>query len=252
MAKGFPLNVLACMPGGSYPAYAAAQVRELIERYRPDVLWNDISWPQPERELRYLIAHYYNQVPDGVINDRWLARSWLIPWLRVGWVNRVAERLLKAHLRRRGGTLVPPVPPVYDYRTPEYASFDAAQAGKWECVRGMDKSFGYNRASLPEDFISRSELIHSFVDIVSKNGNLLLNVGPRGVDAQIPEIQLERLAWLGEFLRHNGEAVYGTRPWAGASASAGEGDRVRFTEKDGTVHRFTLGDTTRAEVHADA
>ena len=44
-------GVLAAIPRGDYPAYAEAQVRELIDRYRPSVLWNDIAWPAPGREL---------------------------------------------------------------------------------------------------------------------------------------------------------------------------------------------------------
>lgn len=234
------VDVLAGMPGGSYPAYAAAQVRELIERYRPDVLWNDISWPQPNVELWQLLAHYYNAVPDGVINDRWLARSWVIPLLRARPVNWLAEQLLKRHLARTGGMLAPPAPPVYDYRTPEYASFDAIQQKKWECVRGMDKSFGYNQASRPEDFIARDDLLRSFVDIVSKNGNLLLNVGPRGVDARIPDPQLERLRWLGEFLAEHGDAIYASRPWTHAEGTSDTGQAIRYTVRDGTVHEIPL------------
>ena len=241
------VDVLAGMPGGAYPAYAAAQVRELIDRYRPDVLWNDISWPQPNAELWRLLAHYYNTVPEGVINDRWLAFSWLIPLLRRGPVNRLVEALLKRQLAKTGGMIAPPSPPMYDFRTPEYARFDEIQSRKWECVRGIDKSFGYNHASRPEDFLSRDDLLHSFVDIVSKNGNLLLNVGPRGVDAQIPELQLERLRWLGEFLDVNGHAVYETRPWQRAEGPGEDGAAVRYTARDGEVFRIVLSDPPRVE-----
>jgi alpha-L-fucosidase len=142
----------------------------------------------------------------------------------------------------------PPPPSVYDYRTPEYATFPNAQRRKWECVRGIDGSFGYNRNSLPEDFLSREELLHSFVDIVSKNGNLLLNVGPRGEDARIPEIQLERLRWLGDFLSENGEAIYGTRPWRRAEGTTREGIPVRFTRRDRTLYATLLGTPTARSV----
>ncbi len=240
VVKGL-VDVLAGMPGGAYPAYAAAQVRELIERVAPDVLWNDISWPDVPARLWRLLAHYYNAVPEGVINDRWLTRSWLIPLLRLGPVNRLAEALLVRQLGKTGGMLAPPAPPVCDYRTPEYASFPDIQAKKWECVRGIDKSFGYNRASLPEDFLGKEDLIHSFVDLVSKNGNLLLNVGPRGEDAQIPDVQLERLRWLGAFLDQNGEGIYDTRPWTRAEGTTREGVPVRFTRKGANVYAFLLG-----------
>jgi len=234
------VDVLAGMPGGDYPDYAAAQVRELIERYEPDVLWNDISWPQTQDRLFELLAHYYDAVPEGVINDRWLARSWLIPLLRLGPVNWLAESLVKRQLKKTGGMIAPPAPPVYDYRTPEYASFPEIQKGKWECVRGMDKSFGYNQTSEPEDFISKADLLHSFADIVSKNGNLLLNVGPRGMDAQIPEPQLERLRWLGAFLDRHGDAIYGSRPWRQAEGISADGTPVRYTEKEGEQREIPL------------
>ena len=74
----FPMGsmggVLAAVPRGDYPAYAEAQVRELIDRYRPSVLWNDIAWPAPGKDLWPLLEHYYRVVPDGVVNDRWM------PW----------------------------------------------------------------------------------------------------------------------------------------------------------------------------
>jgi alpha-L-fucosidase len=80
-----------------------------------------------------------------------------------------------------------------------------------------------------------------FVDIVSKNGNLLLNGGPRGEDAQIPEIQLMRLRWLGDFLAANGEAIDGSRPWTHAEGTTRQGIPVRFTQRQGTLYATLLG-----------
>jgi alpha-L-fucosidase len=235
------VDLLAAMPGGAYPAYAAAQVRELIDRVAPDVLWNDISWPQGRQGLWQLVADYYNAVPEGVINDRWQHRTPLVPVLRIRPVSRLLEALLRRYLSRQGDVGAPPPPTVYDYRTPEYATFPNAQRRKWECVRGIDGSFGYNRNSRPEDFLSREELLHSFVDIVSKNGNLLLNVGPRGEDAQVPEIQMERLRWLGDFLAANGDAIYGSRPWKRAEGTTREGIPIRFTWREGRLFATLLG-----------
>ena len=99
---------------------------------------------------------------------------------------------------------------------PEYTTFDEIQRTPWECVRGMDHSFGYNAESTEEDFLGRDELLWSVTDIAAKGGNLLLNVGPRAVDAQIPDEQLERLGWLAGYLAPNGHAVFGTRPWIDA------------------------------------
>jgi alpha-L-fucosidase len=232
---------IASMPRGDYPDYADAQVRELIDHCAPDVLWNDISWPTPPARLWRLFADYYRAVPEGLVNDRWTTAGWPIQLLRF----RPARALIDAWLRRRvrnpDADPTPPPPPHFDVRTPEYAVFGDIRPEAWECVRGMDKSFGYNRNSRPEDFLSHAELIHSVVDIVSKNGNLLLNVGPRGQDATIPEPQLERLAWLGDWLATNGEAVYATRPWQRAEGRTACGLGVRFTARGDAVHAIVLG-----------
>ena len=123
-------------------------------------------------------------------------------------------------------------------RTPEYAVFDEIQQKPWECVRGMDRSFGYNAASGPEHFLTRDELLWMVTDIVAKGGNLLLNVGPRGVDAQIPDEQLTRLEWLGGWFRPHADALVATRPWVTPGADAPDGQHVRYTSRDDTVYAF--------------
>ena len=79
----------------------------------------------------------------------------------------------------------------YDYTTPEYDSYPTVPDQKWETTRGIGHSFGYNlnEGRRPP---SVTELVRSLVDIVSKNGNLLLNVGPRA-DGTIPALQRDRL-----------------------------------------------------------
>jgi alpha-L-fucosidase len=239
---------LGSIPRGDYPAYAEAQVRELIERVRPEVLWNDIAWPGDERSALRLFADYYNAVPEGLVNDRWITPSGLLRAFRVAPLRGALNLLLKRAVRRPNASIVPPAPRHYDARTPEYAVFPTIRSRKWECVRGMDKSFGYNRASRPEDFIPEKELVHGLVDIVSKNGNLLLNVGPRGEDAVIPDEQLRRLEWLGAWLARNGEALYGTRPWRRAEGATREGIPVRFTTKGETLYAILLGTPPGAAV----
>jgi len=245
-------DLMAAIPLGDYPAYADAQMRELIERVRPDVLWNDIAWPGDQASFYRLVADYYNAIPEGVINDRWLAANWLTRAMKLAPVRMLADRVLtrvvKKAFEKPDAKFAPPPPPHYDARTPEYAVFAEARREKWECVRGMDKSFGFNRMSLSSDFLSRDALIHSLCDITSKNGNLLLNVGPRGEDAQIPEPQLERLGWLASFTERNGEALYGTRPWKHAEGTTDEGIPVRFTHKDGTLYALLLGRPTGSSV----
>jgi alpha-L-fucosidase len=75
-----------------YVSYASAQARELIDGYQPSVLWNDICWPAGG-DLPALFADYYNTVPDGVINDRWIEP-------------RLHRSALTDALARMGGTLL--------------------------------------------------------------------------------------------------------------------------------------------------
>ena len=186
----------------AYGRYAFAQIHELIERYKPELLWNDIDWPKTGRALE-VEADYYNAVPDGVINDRF------------------------------GITHA-------DFTSPEYQKLDQISAKKWEECRGLGRSFGYNRAEGEAETIAPEELIALLVDIVSKNGNLLLDVGPEA-DGTIPPVQMERLKVLGAWLKQNGEAIYDTTPWTHATAKSAEGDDLRFTRKDGDLYMTVLG-----------
>jgi alpha-L-fucosidase len=106
---------------------------------------------------------------------------------------------------------------------------------------------GYNRFETESDYLSEEELIHSFVDIVSRNGNLLLNVGPKA-NGDIPEIQATRLGQLGDWLAVNGEAIYGTRPWARAEGETGSGHPVRFTQDENGRFAIVLSDLTSGSV----
>jgi alpha-L-fucosidase len=236
-----PLRTLAdfmgSTPGSDYPAYADAQTRELIALYQPSVLWNDISWPAPlDDELR-LLADYYNAVPDGVVNDRWLPMTPERAAMRDPQVRRGIDASLKAHMAKapsRG--IIPQLPPHCDFRTPEYAAFDDIETKKWEATRGMSHSFGFNRTDTDGDYESVDALVHSFIDAVAKNGNLLLNIGPRGEDGQIPEQQIQRLRGFGDWLRANGEGIYGTRPWMRARGQTKDGAELRFTTKEDSLY----------------
>jgi alpha-L-fucosidase len=235
-------DLLAAQPRGDYPAYAEAHVRELIARYRPSLLWNDISWPKPLSQLARLLAHYYEAVPDGVVNDRFM--PWSALW-RVA-TSAPGRSILDRYSTRRAAAdrgIIPPKPPLFDVRTPEYTVFDDVQHTPWECVRGMDHSFGYNRASTEEHFIPARELLWSLVDITAKGGNLLLNVGPRGVDAQIAEEQLTRLDWLAGFTDEVGDALMATRPWVHPAGGAGDIE-IRYTARDRDVFAIARLATT--------
>lgn len=88
----------------------------------------------------------------------------------------------------------------------------------------MGRSFGFNRNEDVQDYQTAEALIHMLVEIVSRGGNLLLNIGP-AADGTIPVIMQERLLQMGEWLKVNGEAIYGSR----VNRTTGEGDSVRFT-----------------------
>lgn len=192
---GTAADMLSAVPRGSYPAYADAQLRELIRRYRPDILWNDIAWPASATEIRSLTDFYRFTVPHGVVNDRLLPYA---PYWR-GLSLPGATSLYNWWDRRtvaQGEGFVPRTPPDFDFRTPEYARYTGSDP--YEITRGIDHSFGYNRNSGPNAFIDRRTLTSLVRDTAADGGNLLLNVGPRGEDATIPAEQRLRLDWLAE------------------------------------------------------
>jgi len=200
--------------------YANAHWRELIDCYAPSVLWNDIGYPAAAN-VPELFAYYYNAVPDGVINDRWRQQ----PQEREMNFAEMADAPTIEHC---------------DFTTPEYATHDRITEKKWEACRGIGHSFGYNQNEGPDDYLSVEELVRTLVDIVSKNGNLLLDVGPMA-DGTIPELQRERLLGLGAWLAVNGEAIFGTRPWVTAQGQASGGIPVRFTQNDESLYAILLG-----------
>lgn len=234
-------------PGGSYPAYAVAHVRELIDRYQPDILWNDISWPTGLDEVFKLFAYYYERVPEGVVNDRWRHTTPVGRLMRLKPARMAFDAMVSMALKRKPDMLdgiVPPAIPHSDFTTPEYTKYDSVQEKKWEMTRGMGGSFGYNREETDEHYESAERLMADFVDAVSKNGNLLLNVGPRGEDTSIPPEQAARLAAFGAWLDVNGDAVYATRPWTTPEATTEDGMPVRTTADGNAVNLILVGRPT--------
>ncbi|HQE92199.1 MAG TPA: alpha-L-fucosidase [Anaerolineae bacterium] len=236
----------------AYAAYADAHWRELIERYAPAVLWNDIGYPA-SADLPALLADYYNVAPEGVVNDRFtpinLPGVKNLPGLVRKLVRRVIRRALThpqslvARLQSGGAP--------YDFRTPEYVTYSTVTTQKWETTRGLGQSFGYNRNEQPEDLISVKDLVHLLADVVSKNGNLLLNVGPLA-DGTIPPAQVQRLEGLGAWLKINGEAIFATRPWRQAAGQTNAGLPVRFTQKDHALYAIILGKPQTPQVEIPA
>ena len=221
-----------------YVEYANAHWREIIDRYRPEVLWNDIGYPHGTN-VNELFAHYYNTIPDGLVNDRWSQTK--IPGNPVGrMLMKAALRSATRKMKKQGLELEPRCH--HDFRTPEYKVYPDIRSEKWETCRGIGHSFGFNQLEGEDAMISGEQLIRSLVDTVSKNGNLLLNVGPMA-DGTIPEMQARPLAELGDWLKTNGEAIYGTRPWTQASAQTLEGHELRFTRAGDAVYATIMGTT---------
>jgi alpha-L-fucosidase len=218
---GFPISSLPTLFGAipqtaDYARYADAHWRELIDRYEPSVLWNDIGYPDAGG-AEQLFADYYNRMPDGIINNRFDFRGTMAG---------------AAHC---------------DFITPEYSTLAEISARKWESCRGIGHSFGYNRNETAAEYMTGEAIIHLLVDIVSKNGNLLLNVGPTA-SGEIPWAQAMRLLELGHWLDVNGDAIYGTRPWRTASGTTGDGIDVRFTQRGGGLYAIVLGTPAAASV----
>jgi alpha-L-fucosidase len=196
-----PTHELVSPATQEYFDYADQHLLELVERYRPDVLWNDIGYPR-NSQIRRILSHYARTVPDGVFNDRFNL-------------------------------------PFADYSTKEYELAGHALTEKWEACRGLGSSWGFNRAEGEADLLTPEDLIQDFVDVVSKNGNMLINVGPRP-DGSIPGSQVRRLKALGAWLRINGDAIYDTVPWKRPSDVSVEGLDVRYTQSADAVYALIL------------
>jgi alpha-L-fucosidase len=233
--------VLAAPYDERYVQYVTAHWRELIDRYQPSVLWNDIGWPTDQR-LPELFAYFYNTVKEGVINDRWkesgLPRNWLTDAIVRG--AGAAVQALWRFIPEGQKHLTFAAPKHFDFRTPEYDVLRTVTPRKWELARGVGHSFGANRHERPEDIISETELIEMFCDVVSKNGNLLIGIGPRP-DGTIPEAQQAPLRGLGAWLAINGEAIYGSRPWVVTESSTVDGTPLRFTKSGEGVYVMVMG-----------
>ncbi len=203
-----------------YTEYVNVHIYELIDKYKPTILWADMGYP-PGTDVLEIFAYFYNNIPEGVVNDR---------WKQINPKEKTFTRL--AH---------------FDYNTPEYTVFKKIKKKKWETCRGIGTSFGYNKFESEEDYLTPEELILLFIDIVSKNGNLLLNVGPMA-DGTIPEGQKKCLLGLGKWLDVNGEAIFGTRPWKYAKENTTEGISVRFTQKNKILYVILMGKPETEEI----
>ena len=179
------------------------QFKDAVTRYQPSIIFSDGEWDLTSAEWHTpeLLAWLFNESPsknEVVIDDRWG----------------------KDTRHKHGG-----------YWTTEYTAGMSGMDHPWEESRGMGFSYGYNRAERIEHYHTGRQLIAMLVDLVSRGGNLLLDIGP-AADGTIPVIMEERLLQIGSWLKVNGDAIYGTRPWKSS-------------------HQFSSGDTAKVEYNKE-
>ncbi len=204
-------------PGRDWVEYMNATIKELVDKYQPSIIWGDVREgpirdtqgrpvPSDYWNSKEVIAYLYNHSKDPaevLTNDRWG---------------------LEADGSRLG-----------DFSTPERRNLNAIQPEKWELCDSLDPfSWGYSRI-LPEGgYMTANQLVDYLADVVSKNGNLLINIGPRA-DGTIPEVMRNVLLETGAWLKVNGDAIYASRPFT----TYKEGD-FRFTRKANAVYAIAL------------
>ncbi len=220
----------------SYADYAYQQSMELIDRYKPAVFWADIGYPS-KGKIDDLFAHYFQTVPDGAVNDRWApvdVLGQIADWPGGTWL----LKSLAAWSLENQPSDVFDDPERVGFKTTEYSNLSEIAPFTWESTRGLGGSFGFNRRENSDDMLSGSELITYLADTVSKNGNVLINVGPDSHGA-IPQIQQAPLRELGHWMQINGEAIYNTRPWKRFSNNSGRD--LRYTESDDALYAIVTG-----------
>ena len=213
-----------------------ARWKEIEKKYQPDFLWiDDIPlWTRdgnnvPKGEAKPEIQYFYDQLRLMI----------------TGFMNQAAARGQEVYLNNKGGKLNWPE----GVGCREKDNLRLAQIGpKWQSCTTFGTSFGYLAAEEADDYPytkkNAGEVIHEMIEVVSRNGNFLINIGPRA-DGTIPEGMERRLLAIGRWLAINGEAIYGTRPWKkfgeGLATAPPQGASRRRPEQPINGIRFTAG-----------
>ncbi|KAH7324684.1 alpha-L-fucosidase [Stachybotrys elegans] len=135
-----------------------------------------------------------------------------------------------------------------DFDTPEYATFSVAQRRKWESNQGMDPySYGFNRATKDDEYMNATSLVHNLVDMVSKNGNLLLNIGPRA-DGTIHHTMMDNLREAGIWIHAHEEALFNTTYWYPTP----EEGNLRFTQTNDAFYILSIEKPTTGRLDIQA
>ena len=186
------------------------QMKDLVNRYQPDILWTDGEWDKTSDKWKSekFLAWLYNESPVKqtiAVNDRWG----------------------KETRSKHGG-----------YYTTEYDLIGDKEgigdsiAHPWEECRGIGTSFGYNRVEDLGNYMTSKQLIDLLIAKVADGGNLLLDIGPTA-DGLIPVIMQQRLIDIGDWLKINGEAIYGTTTWKNHPKQGK--DQSKFFTRQGTT-----------------
>ena len=194
-------------------AYLKPQLVELVKVYDPNVLWFDGQW-----------------IPDWKLDDGTSLYEF---------VRGLKPSILVNNRVGKGGTGLSgkAEEKIGDFGTPEQEIPAEGLAGvDWESCMTMNDSWGFK--SSDHHWKSDTTLIWNLVETACKGGNFLLNVGPTS-EGEIPGASVERLTSMGEWLKVNGEAIYGTRVYR----TPQEGPNLRYTlSRDGkTVYAIHLG-----------
>lgn len=108
---------------------------------------------------------------------------------------------------------------------------------KWEASRGMDPhSYGYNAQTPDSAYLTGEQIVHTLVDMVSKNGNFLLDIGPTG-NGSIPQVMQNNLRDAGRWIKSHGESIFGTRFWTVKPGS----DPFRYTTTKDAFYIHHIG-----------
>ena len=219
---------------GTLGALVDSHYRELIQRYAPDLLWNEDGLPSGMSGGR--LRRFYNHTVDlGVLVGGWRPlESWFGRTLPAAAGSRFAAASLRAQLTE-GPRPIGRQTVAVAQQLPEKSS-----GRSWEYWQELVSSRVYSNSGSGASTPNGTELVHLLADVVSRNGNLLLSVAPRP-DGVVPANQTRPLVDLSRWLRQHGESIYGTRPWYTPAGTTACGLPVRYTTAENALYCIVLG-----------